>query len=76
MTELMRTGLVKHCECFETMNAILHQPKLENFDVNRLHVFGQEVVGQSGAAEWPRGLCKPRGRHCMGRSRDAEPEKL
>ena len=48
MTELVGTGLVKRCECFETLNAIFHQGKLENFDVKPPHVFGQEVVGQSG----------------------------
>ena len=48
MTELVGTRLVKRCECFETLNAILYQPKLENFDVKPPHVFGQKVVGQSG----------------------------
>ena len=48
MTELVGTGLVKRCKCSETPNAILHQPRLENFDGKPPHVFGQEVVGQSG----------------------------
>ena len=48
MTEFLGMGLVKRCECFETMNAIHHQPMLENFDLKPPHVFGQEFVGQSG----------------------------
>ena len=48
MTELVGTGLVKCCECSETPNAILHWPRLENFDGKPPHVFGQGVVGQSG----------------------------
>ena len=74
MTELVGTGLVKRCECFETLNAILHQPRLENFDGKPPHVFGQEVVGQSGGCRMAERTLKPKGRHCMVRSRDSEPE--
>ena len=47
MTQLLGMELVKRCECFETMNAIYHQPMLENFDVKPPYVFVQEFVGQS-----------------------------
>ena len=76
MAELLGTWLVKRCEYFETLNAMLHQPKLENFDVKPPHVFGLEVVGQSGGCRMAKRTLKTQGRHCMDRSRDAEPGKF
>ena len=76
MTELLGMGLVKHCECFETINAIHHQSMLENFDVKTPHVFGPG--GSRAVRRVPNGQedSKPQGRHCMARIRDAEPEKF
>ena len=76
MAELVGTWLVTRCECFETLNAMLHQLKLEYFDVKPPNVFGQEVVGQSGGRRMAKRTLKTQGRHCMDRSRDEEPGKF
>ena len=56
MTELVGTGLVKRCECFDTLNAILISRGWKILNVSRPMFLARRSSGSQEGAEWPRRL--------------------